>query len=191
MKNIIFAAAVSTIVVMAKQDIDDDNYVYIEVTSQEQFTETTMEVAELYYEYKMQGISEQVQLVRDLLAVVCDEVNESGESPACDEVQGLLGGVITFISSDGETKKDMAIEWGEDKKDVLEAYWGKTSSNVVKWGNTVQTCVEDFWGEARLKKAENLGERIHDNFPWNKNKATKRMLHSDSFMISDLTMLAF
>ena len=103
----------------------------------------------------MDHLQSQVQLVSDLLSVACeygregDEADLSQQPEACQEAQGVLGGIVTFIAADGPTKKQMAIEWGDKIEDVAEGFWGRTEHTIEKWGDRVEDGVDSVWGDVR------------------------------------------
>ena len=59
----------------------------------------------------------------------------------------MLGEVITFIDGDVDTKKELAIEWGEKIEDVAEGIWDIAGETLEIWGDKIEACVESAWGD--------------------------------------------
>ena len=49
----------------------------------------------------------------------------------------MLSEVSEFLLSDAMTKKEIIKDWGGDAGEAAQAFWGKTSTNVVHWNEVV------------------------------------------------------
>ena len=147
----------------------------------------------------MEKVNSRVQLANDLLAVACGEVDFYAESETraekadvvCDQVRDMLFEVSEFLLSDAMTKKEIIKDWGGDAGEAAQAFWGKTSTNVVHWNEVVQDEVSDFWGDKVEQKAEKFGEKTKDLWDNRPRKRHQNMLEANVFMAADAAIYGF